>query len=227
MKASLNGWILAALLVPLSSACSRAATAGPEPAEPAARSAADAEFEALYRARIDSARTHFTDADVRFMNGMIHHHAQALEMTRLVPARTETSSIRILAARITNAQRDEIELMRRWLRDRGQAVPEVHITDTAVMVHGAGGHAGHMPGMLSATQLRELAAVSGPAFDRLFLELMIQHHQGAVTMVQELFATDGAAQDEDAFRLASDVHVDQVTEVTRMELMLAAMDPDR
>ena len=188
---------LAVLLLPLAAACA-AAGGGAAPAEPAPTTAA-AEFEALFQARADSARMRFTEADVRFMTGMIHHHAQALELARLAPTHSVTPSIRTLAARIDNAQRDEIALMQRWLRDRGQPVPELHEMGGRVMVHGAGGHGhdGHhdMPGMLTREQIAELERTRGPAFDRLFLTLMIQHHAGAVQVVRELFATDGAAQD--------------------------------
>ena len=176
--------------------------------------AAGDDFEAIYRARRDSARMRFTEADVRFMSNMIHHHAQAIEISKLVPARTADASIKILASRIINAQQDEIAIMEQWLRDRDQPVPERH----------EGHHnAAHMPGMLTAEQVQQLEHARGAAFDRLFLELMIQHHQGAVSMVHELFATDGAGQDEAVFKFASDVQVDQSTEVARMERMLAAM----
>src|SRR5690606_37033977 len=126
--------------------------------------------------------------------------------------------------------KDEIARMQQWLRDRGQPVPEVRIEGMAMTVRRPGGaaHAGHdmhahMPGMLTEAQIRELDAARGREFDRLFLTYMIQHHRGAVTMVHELFATDGAGQDEDAFRLASDVQVDQITEIGRMEQMLSAL----
>lgn len=226
-----SGWLLAATAI-LSVACSSAAATGTRSADPAAaapgRSAA--EIEALYRARVDSARSRFTEADVEFMTGMIHHHAQAIEMSQLAPTHAASESIRTLAARIINAQQDEIATMQRWLRDRGQPVPEVHrMDDGRVMVHAPGMQhgGGHdhtmMPGMLTEAELASLRAAHGVAFDRLFLQLMIRHHQGAVTMVQDLFATDGAGQDEDVFRFATDVHVDQRTEVARMERMLEAM----
>jgi uncharacterized protein (DUF305 family) len=205
-------------------ACSQATTAEPQTPAPAAEARSNAEIEALFRARTDSARMRFTEADVRFMTGMIHHHAQAIDMSRLAPTHTSNPTLHTLAARITNAQRDEIATMQRWLRDRDQAVPEIHVSDAGVMVHGDG-HAMHMPGMLTPDQLRDLDAARGAAFDRLFLTLMIQHHNGAVTMVRELFEVDGAGQDEDVFRFASDVHVDQITEVERMKLMLASMPP--
>ena len=187
------------------------------------------ELEALYHARLDSARTRFTEADIEFMTGMIHHHAQAIEMAQLVPERTTATALNILAARIINAQQDEIATMQRWLRDRAQPVPELHVMDGRVMVMAPGEHGehgAHMPGMLSPAQMEQLRAATGAAFERLFLEYMIQHHKGAVLMVHTLFATDGAGQDEDAFRVASDVQVDQQTEIARMESMLAELNED-
>jgi uncharacterized protein (DUF305 family) len=126
-----------------------------------------------------------------------------------------------LCARIINAQNDEIARMQQWLRDRGQPVPEVHITGTTLMVHGPE-HLMHMPGMLTPEQMRELDEARGPDFDRLFLTYMIQHHRGAVTMVRDLFGTDGAAQGDVLFKIASDIQVDQTTEIARMERMLEA-----
>jgi uncharacterized protein (DUF305 family) len=214
-------------------ACSSAPQAGPQagarsqsPAPSGERSAA--ELEAIHRARTDSARLRFTEADVAFMGGMIHHHAQAIEMARLAPTHAASAPIRVLAARIINAQHDEIARMQQWLRDRDRPAPELHITDAHVMVtggqHGAGAqHAVHMPGMLTAEQMAQLAQARGTAFDRLFLTFMIQHHTGAVAMVSELFATHGAGQDDEIFKLASDVQVDQATEIARMERMLSAM----
>ncbi len=196
-----------------------------------------AEREAIYRARIDSARTRFSPADVRFMTNMISHHAQALTMANLATSRSASESVRTLAARIHNAQSDEIAGMQRWLRNRELPVPELHELNGNVMVHAPDAastmshdqHTDHsrMPGMLSEEQLAQLAATSGAAFDRLFLTLMIAHHNGAVTMVSELFATDGAGQDTDVYRFASDVQVDQRTEVARMQLMLDAMADGR
>ena len=167
-----------------------------------------------------------TEADVRFMTDMIGHHAQAIVMSRLAPERAESPAIRTLAARIINAQRDEIASMQAWLRERGRPAPSPDTTGAHVghdmgsmpgMDHGD--HAA-MPGMLSAAQLTQLAAARGPVFDRLFLQFMIQHHRGATSMVEKLFATDGAGQDEGVFKLASDINVDQVTEIARMERML-------
>lgn len=187
---------------------------------PSGRSNAD--IEAAYRARLDSARTRFTPADVRFMTGMISHHGQALVMAALAPSHRASESVRVLCARIINAQKDEIATMQGWLRDRGQPVPEVQVHGLMLMIDGAE-HAMHMPGMLSDQQLQELDRARGTEFDRLFLTYMIQHHQGAITMVHELFATDGAGQDELAFKVANDIQVDQATEIARMELMLSAL----
>jgi uncharacterized protein (DUF305 family) len=181
-----------------------------------------AELEVLYRARTDSARSRFTEPDVQFVTGMIHHHAQALVMSGYAPTHGARASVRTLAARITNAQNDEIALMQRWLGDRRQPVPEVMVMNGTVMVHGAD-HAMHMPGMLTLDQLAALDRARGPEFDRLFLTLMIQHHEGAVTMVEQLLEHDGAAQDREVFKLASDVHVDQTTEIARMRRMLAEL----
>ena len=175
-----------------------------------------AELEALYRARQDSALMRVSDADVQFMTGMIGHHAQALVMSGFALANDAGRQIRTLTARIINAQKDEIALMQRWLLDRGRPVPEVD--DTGHMAQ-----AMDMPGMLSPQQLEDLEKARGPEYDRLFLTYMIQHHEGAVTMVHELFATDGAAQDDVAFKLASDIQVDQITEIARMRSMLEAL----
>ena len=138
-------------------------------------------------AATDHSKIRFTDADVRFMQGMIGHHAQALEMTALLRSRTARDDMKLLARRIDDSQADEIKLMRRWLEVRGQQVPGEHAH------HATGSPAGHlMPGMLTAEEMAQLAAAQGPAFDRLFLEFMIKHHEGALVMVTELFAAPGA-----------------------------------
>lgn len=172
-----------------------------------------AQLEAIYQARIEAGRARFTEADVHFMTRMIGHHTQALEMAALADDRTDDGQIRTLAARIHASQVAEIATMQSWLRERGQPV-----------VDPASDHARHgpMPGMISAEQMRTLVQARGGAFDRLFLRLMIHHHQGAVTMVHDLFATDGAGQDEEVFKFASDAQVDQRTEIQRMQRMLEA-----
>lgn len=178
-------------------------------------------------ARPDSGRYPFTEADVDFMTMMIGHHAQAIVMSELAPGRAHDQSVRTLAARIINSQRDEIATMQQWLSDRDQPVPAVdaggNVTMPGTGHTGHDAHAGHdplMPGMLSAAELDALAAASGPEFDRLFLRSMIRHHRGAITMVEELFDSHGAGQDEAVFRFASDVNVDQITEISRMQQML-------
>lgn len=258
------------------------------------------DLEELFWARRDSTKLKFTEADVDFMTGMIGHHSQALIMSSLAKPNNASRSVQTLAARIINAQKDEIAIMQRWLSDRNQTVPQVKIeglnliitpgttpslifTEEAViagldrstaveehtmhaadkekpeemqdrmhnqmeemvnrssnmshmanngtgekeeMEHSAMGHemAMHdhsgMPGMLSQIQLEELASTKGKDFDRLFLRYMIQHHAGAITMVNELVSIDGAAQEVSIGKLAGDINVDQKTEIERMRLML-------
>ncbi len=174
------------------------------------------------RARADSVQHPYTAADIHFMSAMIGHHAQALQIAHWAPTHQSSPGIQRLAERIINAQRDEIALMQRWLADRKQPVPQI---DPKGMPHhgGHGADHGQMPGMLTEEQLGRLNQARGTEFDRLFLKFMIQHHRGAVTMVEQLFATSGAGQDETVFRLAADVNVDQVTEIARMEKMLVAL----
>lgn len=173
---------------------------------------------ALAPGRVAGQAPRYTPADVEFMQGMIAHHAQALDMVALVPERTTTESIRLLAQRIDISQRDEIRLMRNWLTERGQAAPD---PAAAPGHHAGGGHDMLMPGMLTGEQMAQLAAAKGAEFDRLFLQLMIQHHQGALTMVKTLFGTQGAAQETPTFRYASEVDTDQRFEIERMQKLLA------
>jgi uncharacterized protein (DUF305 family) len=209
------------LLVMVAAACAGAARSGTVAPRPATPAAAGINYDSLFKARQDSARMRFSPAEVHFMTGMIGHHSQALVMSGLAPTHGANPTIQTLAARIINAQKDEIALMSDWLRDRGQAVPHVQIEGTTMTVHGAD-HAMNMPGMLTPEQIKQLDAARGAEFDRLFLTLMIQHHKGAVTMVHELFEK-GGGQDDLAFKMASDIQVDQITEIARMEKMLAAM----
>jgi len=180
------------------------------------------------------------------MRGMIHHHAQALVMSEHAPRNGAGPSVSRLAARIMRSQQDEIVIMRRWLLERGLPAPDPASSDTRsegrsgeepttprpTTGHPPGHHmAGNeehlMPGMLSAEQLRELGEAKGLEFDRLFLFYMIMHHQGAVTMVDELFSTYGAGQDHFVFRLAADIRSDQVTEIARMRSMLDDLSNNR
>ncbi len=192
------------------------------------------------------------EADTWFMQMMILHHAQALEMSELAPDRAERADVRLLAHRIHTSQVDEIKLMARWLDRRGEAVPQIAFelgyesrSDVpAHHDHGAhqdhGHHhddpAGHhdigqmegepehahdgMPGMLSPEEMEALARAEGPDFDRLFLESMIFHHEGAIIMVRELFASEAGGQDGEIFRFASHVESDQTIEIERMRALL-------
>ena len=175
---------------------------------------------AITRARADSIRYPYTAADVHFMSGMIGHHAQAVAMAAWAPTRAASPAVKTLAERIVNGQQDEIATMQQWLRDRGQRVPEARASGTMLMTMNGVEHEMQMPGTLSEAQLQRLDQARGTEFDRLFLTFMIQHHRGAVAMVDELFGSQGAAQDEGVFTLASDVGVDQKTEIARMQQML-------
>jgi uncharacterized protein (DUF305 family) len=176
------------------------------------------------KAAADSGRPPYTPADVYFMQGMIHHHAQAVTMARWAPTHGARADVLRLCERIDVAQRDEIVTMQRWLRDRREMVPEPDFaTGTASMPNMPDVSRGPqtlMPGMLTPEQMSQLNHASGPDFDRLFLTFMIQHHQGALTMVQQLFDAPGAAQDEDIFKFATDVGADQTAEIDRMHNML-------
>lgn len=159
----------------------------------------------------DLSQVQYTGADIKFMQGMIGHHAQALEMVALLQTRTTSADMKKMAQRIQISQEDEIRMMQNWLRRRGQQVP------TGKEHHAHGGML--MPGMLTADEMKRLASEKGKAFDKLFLESMIGHHQGALAMVKDLFATPGAAQDSDIFAFASDVEADQSAEIARMTAM--------
>lgn len=169
-----------------------------------------------------------TEADVEFMRHMIHHHAQALEMVALVEGRSENEILPLLAERIEVSQRDEIARMEQWLRTRGLEVPTTggqgahHDPAHAAMHarhHGEGGEM-VMPGMLTPEEMAELRAATGAAFDRLFLEFMIRHHEGALVMVEELFAQPGAGQEPEIYQFAAEVVADQQMEIDRMRTLL-------
>jgi uncharacterized protein (DUF305 family) len=154
----------------------------------------------------------FTGADVRFMQGMIPHHAQAIEMARMAGTHGAGQRVLQLALKIDISQRDEIKFMQRWLAERKQAVP-----DSAHL------HMMVMPGMLTPAQLAELERARGTAFDKLFLAFMIQHHEGALAMVKDLLASPRAAEDSDIFRFVTDVEADQSAEIDVMSAMLEAI----
>lgn len=166
----------------------------------------------------DTGRFRYTAADVAFMSGMIHHHAQAVLMAGWAASHGASPAVRTLCDRIVVAQRDEIALMQRWLRDRNLPAPEADPEHDVMpgMEH-------IMPGMLNAEQLAQLDSARGPEFDRLFLTSMIRHHQGAITMVNQLQISQGAGEEETVFRFSSDVYADQTTEIARMQRMLASL----
>ncbi len=227
MTSSSTGGVTATLALTLAvAACHRPATVPPAMAATPASSVAAQQSEqaAIEKARADSARYPYTAADVHFMTGMIGHHAQAILIAGWAPSHGASKSVQILCERIINEQSDEIRTMQQWLRDRRQPVPDAH-TMGMKMSMGGMEHVMLMPGMLTDAQLAQLDSARGPQFDRLFLTDMIQHHRGAVSMVKDLFSTEGAGQDELVFKFASDVNVDQSTEIARMEKMLAALPP--
>ena len=202
-------WLLVLASVPAVS-CRSGSSTSPQIIQPGAPGQASRVVDAA--AAADLSRVTFTPADVRFMQGMIGHHAQALEMTALVPAHSSSDAIRKLAQRIEISQADEIQMMQEWLTRRGQKVPDQH-------AHHAPG-APLMPGMLTGEEMARLAQAKGPEVDRLFLQFMIRHHEGALTMVQDLFAQPGAGQESDVFAFASDVDADQRMEIDRMRAAL-------
>jgi uncharacterized protein (DUF305 family) len=166
-----------------------------------------------------------SDADVKFMQGMIMHHSQAVEMTELLRTRSKDTEVQALGKRISISQTDEMAYMKQWLTDRGEPVSEhgsmdMAGMDMAGMAHMDMGAMPMMPGMLTPAQMKALAAATGPEFDYLFLTGMIQHHTGALTMVKDLFKSPGAGQDPQLFDFASDVDNTQQAEIDIMRHML-------
>ena len=160
-------------------------------------------------------------ADVEFMQGMIMHHAQAVEMTALINSHTNNKELRLLGARISHSQSDEINFMKRWLTARGKSTSmEMHDMPGMDMSNMNMGHQMLMPGMLTAKQMEELRNAQGQQFDQLFLKGMIQHHNGALVMVKDLFDTAGAGQDAELFNFATDVDSGQRAEIRVMQTML-------
>ncbi|GIT20882.1 MAG: hypothetical protein CM1200mP40_05640 [Gammaproteobacteria bacterium] len=166
----------------------------------------------------DLASIQYSAGDVMFLQGMISHHAQAMEMSALVESRSNRETMNLMAERISLSQDDEISMMQDWLGERDLEVPS---TDA----HHAGDY-NLMPGMLTNEDMAQLEAASGDQFDRLFLEFMIQHHEGALEMVENLLDQRGAAQDPVLYAFTSDVTSDQSAEIDRMDLMLAGFNPD-
>jgi len=198
-----------------STACASAQTPAPVAASTAATSAT---------ARPAAPVRTPNEADVNFVTGMIGHHAQALVMAGWAPSHGANAAVRVLCERIINEQNDEIASMQTWLKDRNLPVPEAKPGPMRMKMNGME-HEMLMPGMLTDAQMKELDAARNADFDRLFLKYMIQHHQGAVQMVQELFDQNGAAQEQSVYKLASDVSADQTSEITRMKKMLASLTP--
>jgi uncharacterized protein (DUF305 family) len=165
--------------------------------------------------------------DVEFMQGMIMHHAQAVEMTALIESHTEKKELRLLGARISHTQSDEMRFMERWLKTRGEPVsppmpemPGMNMAGHDMSSHDMSSHHMLMPGMLTAKQMDALRKAKGAEFDHLFLTGMIQHHNGALIMVKDLFDTAGAGQDSELFNFATDVDSGQRAEIKIMQNML-------
>jgi uncharacterized protein (DUF305 family) len=178
------------------------------------------------RPRPDLVRGPYNKADVEFMQGMIPHHAQAVVMAKMAKTHGARDDVRILCERILVAQSDEITLMRNWLRDRGEMVPPADATHHKHTMNGVT-HDMLMPGMLTPEEMAALDKARGPAWDRLFLIGMIKHHEGALKMVDDLFESYGALQDDDMFKFASDVYADQTTEIDFMQKMLDGMSSQK
>ena len=206
------------MMVVAGTSCHKAGVAaGPPPGPPIVQPGAPGKSSRIIAAdeARDLSRVQYTAADVRFMQGMISHHAQALEMTALIASRSAREDMRKLGLRIELSQADEIEMMQGWLRARRQEAPDVH----AHHAHGAT----LMPGMLTPEEMGRLAGAKDTVFDGLFLELMIKHHQGALIMVEDLLSQPGAGQDSDIFAFTSDITADQSMEIARMGGMLATL----
>lgn len=171
----------------------------------------------------DLSKVGATPGDITFMQGMIHHHAQAVDMTELLKTRTASDDMQKLGLRIQVSQTDEIRMMQRWLRDHGAEAPDPHAMHMPGMVMPGMDYGPMMAGMLTPQEMTRLAGLKGLDFDRFFLAGMIKHHGGAILMVQELFKTPGAGQDSTIYAFASDVVSDQQMEIDRMRGMLAAI----
>lgn len=176
----------------------------------------------VQQARVDSLRRPYTVADIEFMSGMIGHHSQAVKMAQWAESHGASRSLQIFCGRIALAQTAEIGLMTDWLKDRNQVPPEPDARGMKMTMNGMT-HYMMMPGMLTEEQMAQLDKSRGVEFDRLFLTFMIQHHKGAIMMVDSLFNTPAAGQDETIFKFANDVQADQSTEIDRMQQMLDAL----
>lgn len=171
------------------------------------------------KARPDLVRAPYSQADIDFMSGMIPHHAQAVLIAGWAGSHGARPEVLVLCQRMGVGQRDEIEFMRTWLRDRGEPVPDANATHHRMKMNGVE-HDMLMPGMLTAAELAQLDKARNAEWDRLFLTFMIRHHEGALKMVDDLFESYGALQDEDIYKFASDMYADQTIEIERMHKML-------
>ena len=202
-RSSFQTLLVTAVAVLASSACGGAA-----------RSSADLQALAARN------RQPHSPADARFMTAMIPHHAQAVLFAGWAESHHASRAVQVFCARMVVAQSDEIVTMRSWLSDRGEDVPAAEYMRSATPT--GAGHATMMPGMLTEQELAELDRASGADFDRLFLTYMIPHHEGALSMVDQLFGSYGGAQNDFVFKLASDIYADQEIEIERMRLLLEA-----
>jgi uncharacterized protein (DUF305 family) len=164
----------------------------------------------------------YNKADVEFMQGMIPHHAQAVKMCTMAPTHAGKREVKLMCERMLISQRDEIHMMRVWLIDRAQYVPPADATHHKMTMPGGMAHDMLMPGMLSDEEMAKLDKARGADWDRMFLTAMIKHHQGAIKMVEDLLAANGAAQGDDIYAFASDVFADQTAEIERMQKLLDA-----
>src|SRR5580704_2828463 len=217
---ALRVWLVSASLISLS-----ATVASGQPPTIVQPGAPGQSSKILSSATVRVPTRELTKADIDFMQGMIHHHSQAVEMTALMPSRTHNKRLLAFGKKISISQTDEIQFMQKWLQDRGLAVPMdmSHMGNMKGMEHMQHmdmGSMPSMPGMLTPEQMKALAKASGPTFDRLFLTGMIQHHTGALTMVQELFDTPAAGQDPQLYDFSTDVDNTQTAEIKIMQSML-------
>jgi uncharacterized protein (DUF305 family) len=169
----------------------------------------------------------YTKADVEFMQGMIPHHAQAVKMCTMAPTHAGRRDVKLMCERMLVSQRDEIHMMRVWLIDREQYVPPPDATHHKMTMPGGMAHEMLMPGMLSDEEMARLDKARGAEWDRMFLNFMIRHHQGAIKMVEDLLASPGGAQGDDMYAFASDIFADQTAEIERMQKLLEEMKESR
>jgi uncharacterized protein (DUF305 family) len=221
---ALRFWVLSAALISLTATVASGQQVNATPGNPTIvqPGAPGHDSKILTPETARTAPKELTKADIDFMQGMIHHHSQAVEMTALMPARTHNKMLLAFGKKISISQTDEIRFMQQWLQDRGKTVPMdmSHMDHTQGMSHMDMGSMPMMPGMLTPEQMKALAKAKGPEFDRLFLTGMIQHHTGALIMVQDLFDTPAAGQDGQLFDFATDVDNTQTAEIKIMQGML-------